>query len=165
MAFRRIYPNPPNKPVIFVRVSLVCINNFMNVIKQTPVKDRLSHKQHQYLQEQRQDTFATDKWIQDFGLNCNNFAVAKLQVLKALHIAHELLADFGDVLDTRDAQILRDFQSRANSTKQLARITDRECYDLMNFAFRFRRKQMIINKRKRKFVQSLRTNTQTPSQI
>ena len=137
----------------------------MNVIKQTPVKDRLSHKQRQYLQEQIQDTFATNKWIQDFGLNCNNFAVAKLQVLKALHIAHELLADFGDVLETKDSQVLRDFQSRANNTKQLARITDRECYDLMNFAFRFRRQQMIINKRKHKSIHTLRTNTLTPSQI
>jgi hypothetical protein len=136
----------------------------MDVIKQKPVKDRLTNKQYEINCKQKQLNYENDKWIRDFGLNASNFAVAKLQVLKALHTAHELLTESCDVLPVADAIRLRDFQSRANNVTQLARITDGECYDIMNFAYKFKRKQMVQRKRIVRKIKALRTNTQTSSQ-
>ncbi len=78
------------------------------------------------------DTKQTDAWIKDSGLNVRTFTTVRIEVVRAQMAAKSLLTEKGSQLDDDCIQLLHAFQRAAANGKKVLKITDAQCYAVLN---------------------------------
>lgn len=82
----------------------------------------------------------TNKWLQQNGINASTFTKTRIKVLQAQKIAHTLLKEHGRLLSQNEAATLNNFLRAANNHKLRDKITDGQCYKVMNIGTTVNRK-------------------------
>jgi len=89
----------------------------------------------------------TDIWLQKQGLNVKTFDTTRLEVVRALMCAKRLLTMLSRNLNNDQIEFLHCFQRSAANRKKVLKISDAECFHIMNLHTRLCR-QMYAEKRK-----------------
>lgn len=82
----------------------------------------------------------TNKWIKANGLSVESFNEIEIELLKAQKIAHTLLKEHGGLLRNNESAMLNDFIKSMNNKKLRSKITQKQCYAVMNIGTAVNRK-------------------------
>jgi hypothetical protein len=80
------------------------------------------------------------KWFKDNGLNANTVYSLPSHLVKAQKIAHNLLKHNARLLGQNEAATLNNFLKAMSSTKLREKLTEAECYKIMNMGKAVNRK-------------------------
>lgn len=117
----------PNIWMIFYGISLVTLNKCMNY------KDT----------QQRTET---ERWLKANGINVAHIYVGTTELFEATKLATVTLKEFGRLLEQNQAQTLNNFLKATRSTKTRDKITQGQCYKVMNIAKQAQRKSAKFRK-------------------
>jgi len=82
-------------------------------------------------QQQRNQT---DQWLKQHGVNVEHIYVGTTELFQACKLATTTLKDFGPLLEQNQAHTLNNFLKVARSGNTRAKITQGQCYKVMNIA-------------------------------
>lgn len=86
------------------------------------------------------DTEQTDAWLKKNGVNVAHIYVGTTELFQASKLATTTLRDFGRLLVQNQANTLNNFLKAARSGKTRDKITQGQCYRVMNIAKQAQRK-------------------------
>jgi hypothetical protein len=92
----------------------------------------------------------TDIWLQKQGLNVKTFDTTRLEVVRALMCAKRLLTKFANNLSEEQIELLHCFQRVAANGKKVLKITDAECFCILNMHTRLCRQVYAQQRKSRK---------------
>jgi hypothetical protein len=127
-------------------IYLADINNCMNVIKQKPRRDLLSHTQHAINVKQREQTIDADTWLRTQGINAQAFTSIHPTVLKAQQAAHHLLVHHQDLLTHEQRQTLKHFQQQINNKHTREKLSPKSVRPILNIHSKINRKLFQLAK-------------------
>lgn len=90
--------------------------------------------QHQITTRTQRDTALTDNWLKNRGLTEADLLNSQTLLLQAQKTAHELLLHHTLLIKSQKHEWLSDFAKRSASSRQRQRITNKECYAVLNYA-------------------------------
>lgn len=90
--------------------------------------------QHQIITRTLRDTALTNNWLKNRGLTEEDLLNSQTLLLQAQKTAHELLQHHSTLIKKQKHEWLSDFAKRSKSSRQRHRITDKECYAVLNYA-------------------------------
>ena len=93
------------------------------------------------------DTEQTDAWLRSKGINVQTFAKTKSKTLQAQQAATQLLNEHGTTLDNATKRLLENFRRCYADNNKRGKITDGDCYRVLNLATRFKRGLYKQNRR------------------
>ena len=96
------------------------------------------------------DTQQTDDWLRSKGINVKTFTKTKPQTLQAKQAATQLLNEYGDTLDKSTKRMLDYFNRCYADKKKQSKITEGDCFRVLNLAARVKRGEYKDNRRARK---------------
>lgn len=76
----------------------------------------------------------TDKWLKQQGINVAHIYVGTAELFQATKLATTTLRDFGRLLAQNQAHTLNNFLRSARSGKTRTKITQGQCFKVMNIA-------------------------------
>lgn len=88
----------------------------------------------------------TDKWLKQNGINVAHIYVGTAELFQATKLATTTLRDFGRLLQQGQANTLNDFLKSARSGKTRSKITQGQCYKVMNIAKQAQRRSAKFSK-------------------
>ena len=97
-------------------------------------------RQQQIAANTQRDTAATNRWLKSCGISEGDLSESKTLLLRAQKTAHELLAHHTDVMTAEEIVVLNQFAQRSTNSGQRQRITDSQCYAVLNLAKRINRR-------------------------
>jgi len=97
----------------------------------------------------RQQTKATDKWLKDKGINVAHIYAGTAELFQATKLATTTLRDYGQLLAHAQAQILNKFLQATRNYQKRQRITQGQCFTVMNIAKQAQRRSAKLNKHDR----------------
>jgi hypothetical protein len=86
------------------------------------------------------------KWLKDNGLNANNVYTLPSHLVKAQKIAHNLLKHNARLLGQKEAAILNNFLNAMSFANLREKLTEAECYKIMNIGKSVNRKLFKAHK-------------------
>ena len=95
------------------------------------------------------DTQKTDDWLRTNGINIKSFTKTKPKTLQAQQAATQLLDMYSATLDKPTKRMLKNFRRCYSDKNKRDRITDGDCYRVLNLAARVKRGEYQDNRRKR----------------
>jgi hypothetical protein len=87
-----------------------------------------------------QQSKQTDKWLKHNGINVAHIYVGTTELFQATKLAMTTLKDFGRLLEQNQAHTLNNFLKAARSGKTRTKITQGQCFKVMNIAKQAQRK-------------------------
>lgn len=94
----------------------------------------------------KQDTANTDRWLRSVGVSEEDLTQSNLLLLRAQKTAHELLLHHRNLIEDKDADWLSQFARRSKNAAQRQKITDGQCYAVLNYAKRINRKVFKLHR-------------------
>lgn len=85
------------------------------------------------------DTEQTDAWLRSKGINVQTFAKTKSKTLQAQQAATQLLNEHSTTLDNATKRLLEHFRRCYADNNKRSKITDGDCYRVLNLATRVKR--------------------------
>ena len=86
------------------------------------------------------DERLTENWIKANGLNVGHFNDSDIKQLQAQQIAHRLLKENGNLLTEKQIGILNNFNKAMNNKQLRSKLTQKQCYAVMNIGTEINRK-------------------------
>jgi hypothetical protein len=102
-------------------------------------KDMLSHKQFQILRHSHIDTWTTNEWLWEQGLNEGTFTNTHIKLLQAQQAAHALLTQHLSLLTATQTQTLKAFQQKMKQKKARAKLKPSHAYPILNISTKINR--------------------------
>lgn len=93
------------------------------------------------------DTEQTDAWLRSKGINVQTFAKSKSKTLQAQQAATQLLNEHSTTLDNATKRLLEHFRRCYADNNKRGKITDGDCYRVLNLAIRVKRGEYKQNRR------------------
>jgi hypothetical protein len=93
------------------------------------------------------DTEQTDAWLRSKGINVQTFAKTKSKTLQAQQAATQLLNEHSTTLDNATKRLLEHFRRCYADNNKRSKITDGDCYRVLNLATRVKRGEYKQNRR------------------
>lgn len=90
--------------------------------------------QQQITRRTQRDTALTNEWLKNRGISEEDLLNSQSLLLQAQKTAHELVTHHAALLKHQKHEWLTDFDKRGRSTRQRQRITNKECYAVLNYA-------------------------------
>lgn len=90
--------------------------------------------QHQIAIRRQRDTALTNNWLKNRGITEEDLHNSQTLLLQTQKVAHELLQHHSALISYHKLEWLTDFTKRSANQRQRKRITDKECYAVLNFA-------------------------------
>ena len=91
----------------------------------------------------------TDKWLKQHGVNVAHIYVGTAELFQATKLATTTLRDFGRLLEQNQAHTLNNFLKATRTPKTREKITQGQCFKVMNIAKQAQRKSAKILKARR----------------
>ena len=91
----------------------------------------------------------TDKWLKQNGVNVAHIYVGTTELFQASKLATTTLRDFGRLLEQNQAHTLNNFLKSTRSSKTRDKITQGQCFKVMNIAKQAQRKSAKFVKARR----------------
>jgi len=123
----------------FMAIVWFKLNNCMNVIKQKPKRDLLSHAQYEINAKQQQHTQRTDVWLRTQGIDASTIAAIDTMLLKAQQAAHLLLTHHQDLLTAQQRHTLQDFQQQFTHQRTRHKLKPQAAYPILNIQSKINR--------------------------
>ena len=79
-----------------------------------------------------QQRHQTDKWLQQQGINVATIYVGTAELFQATKLATNTLRDMGEFVRSDEAAALNKFLQRTRNTQQRSKITQGQCWAVMN---------------------------------
>jgi hypothetical protein len=98
----------------------------------------------------------TDKWLKQNGINVAHIYVGTDELFQATKLATTTLRDFGRLLEQNQAQTLNTFLWATRSIKTREKITQGQCFNVLNIAKQIQRKSAKSQKAIRRSIKKLR---------
>jgi len=102
-------------------------------------KDKLSHKQFQIIRREHIETWATDNWIRNTGLNAETFSTTPVRLLQAQTLAHTLLTQHQNLLSQSQQQALRHFQQLMAQKHTRSKLKPESTHPVFNISSKINR--------------------------
>ena len=93
------------------------------------------------------DTEQTDAWLRSKGVNVQTFAKTNSRTLQAQQAATLLLEQYSTTLDNATKRLLEHFRCCYADNNKRGKITDGDCYRVLNLATRVKRGLYKQNRR------------------
>jgi hypothetical protein len=93
------------------------------------------------------DTQQTDAWLRSKGINVQTFVKTKSKMLQAQQAATMLLEQHSTTLDNATKRLLEHFRRCYADNNKRGKITDGDCYRVLNLATRVKRGLYKQNRR------------------
>jgi hypothetical protein len=81
-----------------------------------------------------QQTQLTDRWLKSNGVNVAHIYVGTAELFQATKLATTTLREHGQLLANRQADTLNNFLMATRNFKKRSKITQAQCYRVMNIA-------------------------------
>lgn len=94
-------------------------------------------------------TQQTNRWLKSNGVNVAQIYVGTAELFQATKLATITLREYGRLLDHTEANTLNNFLQATRNFKKRSKITQGQCYKVMNIAKRAQRLCAKQNKAKR----------------
>ena len=88
----------------------------------------------------------TDDWLAMNGINVAHIYAGTAELFQATKLATATLKDWGRLLEQNQAQTLNQFLKATHSTRTRNKITQGQCFKVMNIAKQAQRKSAKFNK-------------------
>jgi predicted ATPase len=93
------------------------------------------------------DRQKTDAWLKSNGININQIYVGTAELFQAQSLATTTLKNHGSLLEQNQAAVLNNFLRAARSSKR-DKITQAQCFKVLNITKQAQRKLAKLTKRK-----------------
>jgi len=103
-------------------------------------KDKLSPKQFQMLRIAHKDTYETNKWVHEMGMDVGSFQSTHLKLLQAQQQAHVITAHHGKFLTEQQRHTLEHFQKLMNNKKTRKHLKPDAANSVLNISSKVNRK-------------------------
>ena len=100
---------------------------------------KLTDAQYQINRQTSIQTDATNEWLKHNGIKLNQFNTTKPRILIAQQTAHRLLTEHQTQLTNTQTKTLRHYISKYNNSKLRNKITDGECFAVLNIQTKLNR--------------------------
>jgi hypothetical protein len=111
----------------------------MNVIRQKPIKDRLTQAQMQLADCAKAKTNEVDAWIKKEGLDVQSFAQTHVQLLQAQRQAHALLSHHSHLLSCDQVHVLEKFQQQMAKMRTRRKLKPSAAIPVLNISTKINR--------------------------
>ena len=101
----------------------------------------------------------TDKWLKQHGVNVAHIYVGTAELFQATKLATTTLRDFGRLLEHNQAHTLNNFLKDTHSASKRSKITQGQCFTVLNIAKQAQRKSAKFKKAALRKINALRTQT------
>ena len=88
----------------------------------------------------------TDAWLKQNGVNISHIYVGTTELFQATKLATTTLRDLGRLLEHKQVNLLNTFLKATHSPKKREKITQGQCYAVMNVAKQVQRKSAKLRK-------------------
>jgi hypothetical protein len=88
----------------------------------------------------------TDRWLKHNGINIAHIYVGTTELFEATKLAANTLRDCGRILEQNQAHTLNNFLSATRCAKKRDKITQAQCFKVMNIAKQAQRRSAKFNK-------------------
>ena len=95
--------------------------------------------------EQRKQT---DDWLASHGINVAHIYAGTAELFQATKLATTTLKDWGRLLEQNQAHILNQFLKATRSARTRERITQGQCFKVMNIAKQAQRRSAKVHKQR-----------------
>ena len=100
---------------------------------------KLTDAQYQINRQTSIQTDETNEWLKHNGIKLNQFNTTKPRILIAQQTAHRLLTEHQSQLNNTQTKTLRHYISKYNNSKLRNKITDGECFSVLNIQSKLNR--------------------------
>ena len=90
----------------------------------------------------------TDDWLSNSGINVAHIYAGTAELFQATKLATVTLKDWGRLLEQNQAHTLNNFLQATRSVRTRNKITQGQCFKVMNIAKQAQRKSAKFNKQK-----------------
>ena len=111
----------------------------MNLIRQKPIKDRLTQAQMQIADRAKAKTNEVDDWIKTEGLDVQSFAQTNTRLLQAQRQAHALLINHAHLLSFDQVHVLEKFQQQMAKMRTRSKIKPSAAIPILNISTKINR--------------------------
>jgi hypothetical protein len=111
----------------------------MNVIRQKPIKDRLTQAQMQLADCAKAKTNEVDAWIKKEGLDVQSFVQTHVQLLQAQRQAHALLSHHSHLLSCDQVHVLEKFQQQMAKMRTRIKLKPSAAIPVLNISTKINR--------------------------
>jgi hypothetical protein len=91
----------------------------------------------------------TDRWLAQNGINVAHIYAGTAELFQATKLATTTLKDWGRLLDQNQAQTLNQFLKTTGSPRTREKITQGQCFKVMNIAKQAQRRSAKLRKASR----------------
>ena len=88
----------------------------------------------------------SDNWLEQNGINVAHIYVGSAELFQATKLATATLKDYGRLLEQNQAHTLNNFLQATHSAKARMKITQGQCFKVMNIAKQAQRRSAKLNK-------------------
>ena len=88
----------------------------------------------------------TDDWLKQNGVNVAHIYVGSAELFQATKMATATLKDYGRMLEHNQAATLNNFLQATRNAKKRSKITQGQCFKVMNIAKQAQRKSAKVQK-------------------
>jgi hypothetical protein len=81
-----------------------------------------------------QQTQQTNRWLKSNGINVAHIYVGTAELFQATKLATTTLREYGRLLEQNEAHTLNNFLKATHSAQKRKKITQAQCYKVMNIA-------------------------------
>ena len=98
------------------------------------------HLQHHIARRQQTDTAEADNWIREIGLNPHDYQSVDVRLLQAQRVAHTLLTEHTNLLDSLQRDTLESFQKRMSCQRSRRKLRPQAANAVLNIGSQINRK-------------------------
>ena len=111
----------------------------MNLIRQKPIKDRMTQAQMQIADRAKAKTNEVDAWIKTEGLDVQSFAQTNARLLQAQRHAHALLTTQSHLLSFDQVHVLEKFQQQMATMRTRIKLKPSAAIPVLNISTKINR--------------------------
>ena len=89
---------------------------------------------------------ATDQWLRRNGINVAHIYAGSTELFQATKLATTTLRDWSHVMDSQQLEMVKNFLSATRVVRSRARISQGQCFKIMNIAKAAQRKSAKLSK-------------------
>ncbi len=111
----------------------------MNLIRQKPIKDRMTQAQMQIADRAKAKTNEVDAWIKTEGLDVQSFAQTNAHLLQAQRQAYALLKNHAHLLSFDQVHVLEKFQQQMAKMRTRIKLKPSAAIPVLNISTKINR--------------------------
>ncbi len=111
----------------------------MNLIRQKPIKDRMTQAQMQIADRAKAKSNEVDAWIKTEGLDVQSFAQTNARLLQAQRHAHALLTTQSHLLSFDQVHVLEKFQQQMATMRTRIKLKPSAAITVLNITTKINR--------------------------